>query len=172
MLKKSLLKENTKTASLTFFSSTLKLKHKNSPIVLWLDIFCLLHNIKKFFWSVCWTRERPLKYMRKSKSLICKGFCRVEKRMLLLFVLGHNAWFVGLLFPNEGSNGCRRQWEHRALTIGLPGNSQDLVVVYLKQISYCKSTLLQIKNRIEKTTLKKDYNALINLWLKKFQVLH
>jgi len=87
----------------------------------------------------------------------------MEKRTLLSFALGHNARFVGLLFPNQGSNGCPQQRERRALTIGLPGNSQDLVIAYLKQIPYCKSTLLQIKKRIEKTTLKRDYNALINL---------
>ena len=58
-------------------------------------------------------------------------FLRWEKQnavRLFVCVFFLTTWLARSQFPNEGLNLCPRQWEHRVLTTGPPGNSHKTVL--------------------------------------------
>ena len=55
--------------------------------------------------------------------------CIAPRNFHIVFVLGHTVWHVGSQFFDQGSNPRPLQWNHRILTIALPGKSLHLTIL-------------------------------------------
>ena len=95
-------------------------------------------------WEIPWTEEPGGLVHGVSKSRTCPAIpgndCRTDNAHdssvgVLCFYLfwPYHTRNVGFYFSDQGSNLCPLHWEHRVLTTGLLGKSQELVL--LKQVT-------------------------------------